>query len=610
MFHLDTLPQFGNVLQEINTDHWILSLLEQNREEFLLKELHKENPNNVTVLKQPDLPENRMLRELFSLTGRDALNRILEQRNPHHDIQRMAPVDFFWLIKKIGEEDALPILKLASPEQWQYLLDMELWQGDRIDLDRISLWLERFHRADPQALVAWLINHGQALAYFYLFRNIQVEAGQWDEDGDVPEGFFSLDGVYFIRIRNKEHEELIGNILREMAHNNYEQYQSFILGLAGLLPSEVEEGMYRMRNVRLAEGGFLPLEEALSVYTYMRADALLKAPSISERLLSEDVATDALVPVTPLNHTQDNKFLTGAVSRLRDPLLLDRIRLEFAGLCNQILSADGLVVNDFEALIRTCRKAAGYLSLGLERLTDGNFTLAEQLLRQHPLLSVFRVGFGLALELKWEVERWIREAWFHDVGLKPDFWGDEWGPTLSGLLKKRPRFFGGDKSAEDYRDFEQLSDLDHCRQSLRHVIALDRILKATTAIHPLDATIIQDPFLTFHPLLFTFWARRQLKLDAGFAPLSTEQMRRFFEKIRGRTGRPPHRMTRFKDVFLRDMISVIPDHDPVEEDRFKETLSYLWTLFVDEYAWVPEEGLNEKFTRFLLLASLGDKVLH
>ena len=575
-----------------------------------MKELQKGNPKKVTVLKLPDSPDKKILRELFSMTGRDALDRILEQKYPRHYIQHMAPVDFFWLIKKIGEDDALPLLKLASPEQWQYLLDMELWERDRIDSDQISLWLERFHRADPKGLVAWLASHGQALAYFYLFKNIQVEVKKWDEAEEVTEDFFSLDGNYFIRILDKEHEELIGSILREIARNNYEQYQSLLSGLMGLLPAEVEEGMYRMRNVRLAEEGFLPFEEALTVYSYLKADALIKTPSIDDRLLPVTEETDALVPITPLIHAQDNTFLTGVVSRLRDPLLLDRIRLEFAGLCNQIISADGLEVSDYEDLIRTCRKAAGYLSLGLERLTEKNLSLSEQLVRQHPLLSIFRVGFGLALELKWEAERWMKEAWFHDLGFKPDFWGEEWGPTLSGLLQKHPRFFGGDQSAEDYRDFEQLSDIDHCRQALRHMIALDRILGNLSSIHPLAARMVQDPIFTFHPLLFTFWARQQLKLDAGFDPLSPEQMRRFFEKIRGRAGRPPHRMTRFKDVFLGDIMAAVPGRDPVEEGRYRETLSHLWTLFVDEYAWVPEKELNERFTRFLLVNSPGDKVLH
>ena len=33
------------------------------------------------------------------------------------------------------------------------------------------------------------------------------------------------------------------------------------MGLSGVAPAEVEEEMYRRRNVRLSEDGFLPYEE-------------------------------------------------------------------------------------------------------------------------------------------------------------------------------------------------------------------------------------------------------------------------------------------------------------------------------------------------------------
>ena len=69
-------------------------------------------------------------------------------------------------------------------------------------------------------------------------------------------------------------------------------------------------------------------------------------------------------------------------------------------------------------------------------------------------------------------------------------------------------------------------------------------------------------------------------------------------------------MTRSKDVFIDDILSAVPDRDRDKESQLIETLSSLWTLFEDEYARVPEEDLDEKFTRFLLLISPGDKVLH
>ena len=575
-----------------------------------MSELQKENSGKKSVIKFPDTPDKKMLREFFSMPGMDALDRILEQKYPQHYIQHMTSVDFFWLVKKIGEDDALPILKLASPEQWQYLLDMELWRKDRIDPEQIAIWLERFHRSDPGGFVRWFGSHGQALAYMFLYKNIQVEIKNLDEDEEFPEDFITYDGTYYIRILNKEHEEMIGNILREMARDNHEQYQALISGLAGVLPAEAEEGMYRMRNVRLAEEGFLPTEDALAVYAYLKAETLLKDQPLEERFLADGEKTGALVPITPLIHSQDNNFLAGVVSRLTDPILLDRVRLEFAGLCNQIISADGLVISDFEDLIQTCRKAAGYISLGLERVTEENLPLSEQVLKQNPLLSIFRIGFGLALELKWEAERWIKEAWFHSVGLKPDFWGEEWGATLSGLLERRPIFFSGNLEQENYREFEQSSDIKSCKDSLGHMIALDRVLESLTSKYPLAPTRMKDPLLTFHPFLFTFWARRQLKLNLGFAPLSIGQVRAFFKNIRGETEKPPYRIAQFKEVFIGDVMSVSPDRESGEEEQVRETLAFQWKQFEEEYAQVPEEELDERFSRFILIESSGDETIH
>ena len=119
-------------------------------------------------------------------------------------------------------------------------------------------------------------------------------------------------------------------------------------------------------------------------------------------------------------------MLMESLKGMSDPILIDRVRMEFAGLCNQILSADHLRIENFDQLLRVCRKAAGYLNIGLERLTGKNLALSKQFLEDHALISIFRVGFGAALELKWEAERWLKEAWFFRNNLRPDFWGDEW----------------------------------------------------------------------------------------------------------------------------------------------------------------------------------------
>ena len=340
------------------------------------------------------------MKEIISASGKEAINRILDLDHPERMIQGMNRVDFFWLVKKIDEEESPALLKMASPEQWGYLLDMELWQRDRLDLNQAAQWLGKLHQADPERFVGWLLSEGESLAYSYFFKNLQVEVRNKDEAYDLSDDFTTLDGIYYLRILDKEHEETIKNILHDLARDDYLRYQALLVGLMGVLPAELEEEMYRLRNVRLAEDGFLPFEEALSVYAYLKHDSLRKAPLPSLIDFSATQEDMALVPVTPLFHAEDNSLLMICARQVSDPLFLDRVRLDFAGLCNQILSADGLVVRDLDTLLGVCRKAAGLINLGLEKASGGDLSLGEEVLKSNPLVSLFRVGFGLALELR------------------------------------------------------------------------------------------------------------------------------------------------------------------------------------------------------------------
>jgi len=543
-----------------------------------------------------------LVRELISASGREAINRILDLERPERMIQGMNRVDFFWLVKKIGEEESLPLLKMASLEQWEYLLDMDLWQRDRLDLPLAAEWFGRLHQADPERFLVWLVREGESLADLFFFKNLHVEVRNKDEAYDLGEEFITLDGIYYLRIRDKEHRETIKAILQDLAKADYLRYQALLVGLMGVLPTELEEGMYRLRNVRLAEDGFLPFEEALSIYAYKKHDALKRAPSLP--LLDFPAAREetALVPVTPLFHAQGDGLLTACTREAGDPLFLDRIRLEFAGLCNQVLSADGLAVRDMDTLLGVCRKAAGFINLGLEKASGGDLPLAEEIVRSNPLVSLFRVGFGLALELRWGTERWLKEAWFVHAGFKTDFWGDEWGGTLAGILQKRPRLFSG-AEGEIYQDYSNLAQIEGCRSVIGRLMVLDRLLKTVTSLHPPEKGLMNKPSITCEAMLFTFWARERLSGAPAFNPLTEGEVKALFRALRAGEERPPYLMALFKEVFVEGMKGHAPALGHRDAGILEETLSLLWDRFVDENAWVAEKDLKGRFVSFFLTKS-------
>ncbi|HQH28693.1 MAG TPA: DUF6178 family protein, partial [Oligoflexia bacterium] len=70
------------------------------------------------------LEKYQVLRELLSLSGSELLKSVLEKENPAAFIQGLSSDDFYWMVKRVGEDDAVELLRLASADQWQYLLDL------------------------------------------------------------------------------------------------------------------------------------------------------------------------------------------------------------------------------------------------------------------------------------------------------------------------------------------------------------------------------------------------------------------------------------------------------------------------------------------------------
>ncbi len=543
-----------------------------------------------------------ILKKLFPLSGSAALNAILESDNPGALVKAISKVDLFWLVKKIGEDDAIPVLALASNEQWQYFIDMEIWKRDLLDLNKSFDWINRLYKADPERLSNWLYSEdGNFHAHFYFFKILEVKIKD-NDDFSPPEGFITFDDLYFIRILDREHEEEIEQILRSMALTDHNRYQALLLGLAGVIPAEIEEEMYRLKGVRLSEIGYLPFEEAMSVYAYQKIDSFKKEHSEYKFYYPEEDEILDLVPVTPLVVIKGSNLFTVAVSGIEDHLLLERLQLEFAGLCNQILSADNTEIEGIEVLTRITGKASGYISIGLEKLSGGDVNGAVNYVKNHPLISLFRAGFSLALELKWEGERWIKNAWFRQQDLDYSFWGEHWGGALEGLLRKKPLYYANEGEGDNYRDFGRLEEVEKSRIILRRIILIDRLLEAITLKLPEIKDFSVDPALNFYPIIFTFWARNKLLLESGYSPLSLKEAAEFFNLIRDGQTVPPYNIDKFRDIFISDMTSLLNIEERERAELPAETLAILWKEFSEEYAMVKASDLNAKFSRFILIS--------
>lgn len=210
---------------------------------------------------------------------------------------------------------------------------------------------------------------------------------------------------------------------------------------------ETAEAAYRFRSGRMADLGYIDYYEALKVYLLLDPSkppppselqplaAVINAtpPAAVHVLPGSDTVSGALLRTVPGLGTDDSTFAR-AVALLSDPeqaLLVQHLMV----LGNRVLSADRVELGDVEALRHTLRRTVGYLSMGIEyRLRIGapvaagtvgtagdaadggtaaaaataslpgagpvDITRAAEVLREISLLHLFRIGYGLTVQLR------------------------------------------------------------------------------------------------------------------------------------------------------------------------------------------------------------------
>jgi len=60
--------------------------------------------------------------------------------------------ELYYLVRAVGLTDAIEVLRLASPEQIQGFLDLDLWERDRLAPTRVFAWMEVLAELPPSVL--------------------------------------------------------------------------------------------------------------------------------------------------------------------------------------------------------------------------------------------------------------------------------------------------------------------------------------------------------------------------------------------------------------------------------------------------------------------------
>ena len=296
-----------------------------------------------------------------------------------------------------------------------------------------------------------------------------------------------------------------------------------------------------------------------------------------------------------------------------------QVQVEFAGLCNQISAADQNPVRERKELRKIVAKGCGFVSLGLEQImaersdrppAGSPLQAAAVLLKTVPLADLFRVGYGLALDLKWRAQKWYAKSWFGSQGLPLAFWNEAWLGYLGGLLIQRPLFFDNYATGDLYREFNKRQDITTTGKVLDQIIAVDSLFdRMALAVAPFP-----DRMLTYQNLLLTLWARDTLdpadrdrqvpmgRVSPQTLTLTVAELKSFFKKLFGRDTADARIGDTMKQAFAVWVARRTGLADYQVSDTFGHIFETLFDELESEYGKVAVKDLNARYIPHFVVA--------
>ena len=336
-------------------------------------------------------------------------------------------------------------MALASPEQFEFFLDAEIWHGSGIAQEKARTWFGYLSESGEERLLEILPRLDPELLVLFLKREIMVGGGIGDlatDEERLAEWDHTFDNLYYLTFRDRKSAELVSRLVDSLFRLAHPLYQGLMEGVKNEFEGELEELSYRFRSGRLADLGFPSLDEALAIYS----------PILPERFIpagDKGTASPCDTGNIPLPAVFSGTSLLDRVLSRADS---DTLNAELQYLINSALVVEEGAFGDTESAEAVFQRVHGWLNLALEELTDGDEEKALGLVRTEYLKRLLQLGFGIITSLRRKAEK-----------LAPDSSNSNYatGKLLSGLKSARPRFYRGldPDQIDGYREFRTIQDV-------------------------------------------------------------------------------------------------------------------------------------------------------
>jgi len=541
---------------------------------------------------------------ILQARGKERLHYLFLSENPEQLVEQLPELEIFLTVKEVGEKDSLDLISLTTPEQFQYLLDLDFWKRDQLDSEKVLSWMEILLESGEKKVSQFIYSTDPEFIALLLKKFLHVTL----LEGEPVEGMeriplFTLDQFYFVDFKGRKTREVFEPFLQMLYQESKETYRKLMDFLMVELESELEETGYHLRNSRLNDYGFPDLEEALEIYHFVRPDSLILEERPMKVWAQEEKERGS--SIFYLTYQQEGPFLSSILSRIEDPHEQGRWKQEITALCNKAIVAEAIDLSNIIGIERVVKKVYHTLNLGLQYLSEKDELKAFEILRSLSLQKLFQCGVSTTILLRRKAEFILKGSWFSGDRENIVFLDLPHFEKIEGILRKRPALYRDGI----YEDFKNLQDLKETEDFLESIETISNFLGKQLNLYPhnlkgleLSGCTPEDwREITFSAIFLTSLANQILKGTFEFEAIEQTQVKDFLYRIFERNAQGKGVIKMGVKNGLRDWLYSV-EHERLRRQHLLAFQDFCLDLLEEEFGKIPvEEKIDSRFVKGLLV---------
>lgn len=324
--------------------------------------------------------------------------KILCSQNPKAMVQKLSAQTLYLSLRE-HPELCLEVLPYISKDQFQRVLDYDVWEQDNFLPERVLYWTQSLSKISSEQVYekfSLLEEEYQISTLSPFLRVYDQEAydNMTERDQDQLERFPGDALFYSIQCENSELRAKIKTLIEDISSSNMNYAMSLVSHSALLPPNESVLTASQFRRARLEEDGFVSYEESLLCFAPFAPESFKK--EIQEKLSKR--SSESLLPTLS---KRSDRFLE-QVMEAGDQIWLDdekrTLEQGMAFLANSLCTACSIETDDLSSLKFLFTNTRALCSLGLEYVSEGQLLDAIEICKKVYAKDLFKTGLNLVRE--------------------------------------------------------------------------------------------------------------------------------------------------------------------------------------------------------------------